>query len=181
MRLSLCCLLARGDQPPLSRAAVELAPLPPWPLTVETSPRWRWRPHLADGEIPASQASPLGCATNWWAPLTSGPRLSVPRCGVGVKQRVYPAFQQHFLKGFEKWIFRNYVNDLENHNLLNMTPKMMKLILVDFLGIDLQYKILHVKFVILLYMVLFNSCNCYFLRKCIINHRKLRKIWFQVC
>jgi hypothetical protein len=34
---------------------------------------------------------------------------------------------------------------------------MMKLILVDFLGVDLQYKILHFQFVILLYRVLFKS------------------------
>jgi hypothetical protein len=52
----------------------------------------------------------------------------------------------------------------------------MKQILVDFLGVDLQHKILHVKFVILLYRVLFNSCNGCFIRICIINHRKLRKI-----
>jgi hypothetical protein len=34
---------------------------------------------------------------------------------------------------------------------------------------------LYVKFVILLYRALFNSCNYCFLRKCIVNHMLLRK------
>jgi hypothetical protein len=37
-------------------------------------------------------------------------------------------------------IFRNDVNALENHNLLILAPKMVKQILVDFLGVDLQCK-----------------------------------------
>jgi hypothetical protein len=37
-------------------------------------------------------------------------------------------------------IFRIYVNVLENHNLLILALKIMKQILVDFLGVDLWFK-----------------------------------------
>jgi hypothetical protein len=43
---------------------------------------------------------------------------------------------------FKKMNFQIYLNTSKNHNLLILAPKMMKPILVDFLGVDLQYKII---------------------------------------
>jgi hypothetical protein len=70
-----------------------------------------------------------------------GTRVSHSGKSVGARPRVYPAFVAAVLKGiFKKLIFRNCENASKIHILKNIAPKIMKPILVDFLGIDLQYK-----------------------------------------
>jgi hypothetical protein len=65
----------------------------------------------------------LGLADGW-GQLTRGPQLPAP---AGALHRVHPTFSAADFKGnLEKWIFRNYVNALENHNLLILTLKMVK-------------------------------------------------------
>jgi hypothetical protein len=43
--------------------------------------------NLADDEISPVKPSPCPGSTDRWAPLTHGPRLSVPLCRFGVKER----------------------------------------------------------------------------------------------
>jgi hypothetical protein len=70
--------------------------------------------------------------------LTSGPHLSVPRCGVGGGAAGAPnIFKRVFRKGLMKMIFRNYENTFKNHILRIIASKMMKQILVVFLGVDI--------------------------------------------
>jgi hypothetical protein len=85
-------------------------------------------------------------------------------------------FPRLILKRISEMVFQNLVNACLFHNSKNNAPNWLKQILLDSLRIDLLCKIFYDKFVILLYMVLFNSYNCCFPRKCIINHRELRKI-----
>jgi hypothetical protein len=54
--------------------------------------------------------------------------------------QVYSAFSAADFKKELEMIFRIYVNALENHNLLILAPKIVKQILVDFLGVDLWFK-----------------------------------------
>jgi hypothetical protein len=76
---------------------------------------------------------------------------------LGALHRVHSAFSMaDFLKRNWKMIFRIYVNALENHNLHILALKIVKQILVDFLGVDLWFKILHVEIATLFCRVLFN-------------------------
>jgi hypothetical protein len=71
---------------------------------------------------------------------TSGPTISHMGLRLGASPGVPSVFSSGFLKGFQKWIFRNYWNALEIHNLKNMAPKFMKQILLWSLWLDIQFK-----------------------------------------
>jgi hypothetical protein len=73
--------------------------------------------------------------------LTSGHYLSVPRCGVGGEAAGVPSdFIGGVLAGILEMISRKDENASKHHILKNIAPKMLKPILVDFLGVDLQCK-----------------------------------------
>jgi hypothetical protein len=75
-------------------------------------------------------------------------------------------------------ISRNYCNACKIDILRCMCPKIMKQILYCRVSLEQIYmlKILDEFFVILLYRALFKLQKCYYLVKCVINCRGVRKL-----
>jgi hypothetical protein len=92
---------------------------------------------LTGGEIRAVSASPASMWLTCGVRLPHGPACLSPLARACTLHRVHLAFQWLMFKRNLKMISRKDVNGLEIHNLLILAPKIVKKILVDFLGPDL--------------------------------------------
>jgi hypothetical protein len=90
----------------------------------------RWRPSLSLSVWQVGSRGPLAAA-QWSSGCTD-----LGTCSF---------FGPGGFQDFKKMNFKIYLNTSKNHNLLILAPKMMKLILIYFLGVDLQYKIIACK------------------------------------
>jgi hypothetical protein len=97
--------------------------------------------NLADGEIPSVNRELYSGLTDRWGRLTRRGPLLAARARTWVQIWGSPSiFEGVFRKGLMKLISRKCENDSKNHILRFMTPKIVKQILVDFLGVDLWFK-----------------------------------------